>query len=126
MLFLLNDVMLNLGTAGATPPLDARSMLALTYPAIERMGREMFSQEPLLHRKDPERAIRLATLIAAKQPEVNAALFAAPSKGCSPELVQVRYASLSLETQGALLLEHRAGALTPLIADRQVWRRMAA
>jgi hypothetical protein len=126
MLFLLNDVMLNLGTAGAPPPLDARSMQALTFPAIERMGTEMYSQEPLLHRKDAERAARLAMLIAAKQPEVNGALFAAPSKGCSPDLVQVRYVSLSLEMLAALYAEHRGGGLTPFTADRQVWRRMAA
>jgi len=126
MLFLLNDVMLNLGTGMGPPPLDARSMLALSFPAIEKMGKELYAQEPLLHRKDPERAARLAMLIASKQPEVNGALFAAPSKGCSPELVQVRYVSLSLEMTGVLLAEHKAGGLTPFTADRQVWRRMAA
>ncbi len=126
MLFLLNDVMLNLGTGSGPPPLDARSMNALTFPAIERMAKELYAQEPLLHRKDPERAARLALLIASKQPEVNGALFAAPSKGCSPELVQVRYVSLSLEMTAALFAEHKAGGLTPFTADRQVWRRMAA
>src|SRR3712207_7738631 len=45
-----------------------------SFPAIERMGKEMYAQEPLLHRKDPERAARLAMLLAAKQPEINAAL----------------------------------------------------
>ena len=126
MLFLLNDVMLNLGAGMRPPPLDARAMAALTFPAIEKMAKELYAQEPLLHRKDPERAARLALLIATKQPEVNAALFAAPAKGCSPELVQVRYVALSLETMAALYAEHRGGGLTPFTADRQVWRRMAA
>lgn len=126
MLFLLNDVMLNLGAGVRPPPLDARAMAALSFPAIEKMAKELYAQEPLLHRKDPERAARLALLIASKQPEVNAALFAAPAKGCSPELVQVRYVALSLDMIAALYAEHRGGGLTPFTADRQVWRRMAA
>ena len=126
MLFLLNDVMLNLDAAIKPPPLDARAMDALSLAAIERLGTELYSQEPLLHRKDEERAVRLALLIASKKPEINAALFAAPAKGCSPELVQVRYASLSLEAMAGLFAEHRMGMLTPFTADRQVWKRMAA
>ena len=126
MLFLLNDVMLNLGGPMKPPPLDIKQMSALTFSAIERLGGEMFAEDPLLHRHDPERACRLALLLATKRPEINAALFAAPAKGCSPELVQVRYASLSLEAMAGLYAEHRAGGLTPFTADRQVWRRMAA
>ena len=126
MLFLLNDAMLNLGTGLKAPPLDVRQMGALSFAAIERLGTEMFSEDPLIHRNDPERAARLAFLIATKHPEINAALFAAPAKGCAPELVQARYAALSLEAIAGLYAEHRAGGLTPFTADRQVWRRMAA
>jgi hypothetical protein len=118
--------MLNLDAGIKPPPLDRRAMDALSLAAIERLGCEMYAQEPLLHRKDPERATRLALLIAGKNPEINAALFAAPAKNCSPELVQVRYANLSLEAIAGLWADHRAGALTPFTADRHVWRRMAA
>ena len=126
MLFLLNDVMLNLGGPLKPPPLDIKQMSALTFSAVERLGAEMFAEDPLLHRHDPERACRLALLISTKRHDINAALCAAPAKGCSPELVQVRYASLSLEAMAGLYAEHRAGGLTPFTADRQVWRRMAA
>jgi hypothetical protein len=126
MLFLLNDVMLNLGAGLKPPPLDMRQMEALTFAAVERLGAEMFAEDPLIHRNDPERAGRLAFLIASKHPEVNAALFAAPQKGCAPTAVQVRYAALSLEAIAGLYAEHRCGGLTPFTADRQVWRRMAA
>ena len=126
MLFLLNDVILNLDAALKPPPLDARAMDALSLAAIERLGAELYAEEPLLHRKDEARAIRLALLIATKKSEINAALFAAPAKNCSPELVQVRYATLSLEAMAGLYAEHRANLLTPFTADRQVWRRMAA
>jgi hypothetical protein len=40
--------------------------------------------------------------------------------------VQVRYAALGLEIMGALLERQKAGALTNMEADRQVWRRLAA
>ena len=126
MLFLLNDAMLNLGLGLTPPPMNRRQMGALSFAAVERLGMEMFSEDPLIHRNDPERATRLAFLIATKHPEINAALFAAPVKGCAPEQVQVRYAALSLEAVAGLYAEHRNGALTPFTADRQVWRRMAA
>ena len=126
MLFLLNDVMLNLDAGVAPPPLDPRAMDALSLAAIERLGCELYAQEPLLHRKDPERATRLALLITSKKPEINAALFAAPAKGCSPEAVAVRYAALSIEAMADLMNEQQARCLTPVVADRQVWRRLAA
>ena len=84
------------------------------------------SEEPLLHRKDIERAERLAALIVAKAPDINAALFIAPGRGCRTADVQVRYAQLGVEVMGALLERQKAGGLTNLEADRQVWRRLAA
>jgi hypothetical protein len=86
----------------------------------------MFSESPLLHRDEPERARRLAMLIAAKAPEVNAALFVAPNKGCRPDQVITRLANLGLEVIMNLYSQDRIGALNPVTADREVWRRMAA
>lgn len=125
MFFLLNDVLLNLD-AHAKPPLDTRSLDALSPQAVTRLAQEMYAEQPLLHRRDPERARRLALLITAKTPDINAALFAAPAKGCSPEAVAFRYASLSIEAIADLHTEQSARGLTPLVADRQVWRRLAA
>jgi hypothetical protein len=125
MFFLLNDVLLNLD-ARAKPPLDTRSLAALSQQAVTRLAQEMYAEQPLLHRRDPERARRLALLIKAKTPDINAALFAAPAKGCSPEAVAVRYASLTIDAMADLHVENKARPLTPLVADRYVWRRLAA
>ena len=126
MLFLLNDVILNLGAGVKAPPLDDRAMQALSFDAVAGLAQEMFAADPLLHRRDPERASRLALLISKKQPTVNAALFVAPAIGCSPQAVTARYAGLGIEAMANLYTEHKAGRLTPAVADSHVWRRMAA
>lgn len=126
MLFLLNDVVLSFDHRDATPPLEAKRFRALTLGSVLRLGSEMFSMQPMLHREDPERARKLAMLIMAKHPEVNAALFVAPRHGCTPEAVVSRLAQVSIEVMGVLQARHRDGELTPVSADREVWRRMAA
>ena len=125
MLFLLNDVVLNL-EAGAAPPLNTKSLAALSPHALTRLGQDMYAEQPLLHRQDLARASRLALLIAAKTPEINAALFAAPAKGCTPEAVAVRYASLSIDAMAVLFTQQQRKGLTPVFVDSQVWRRLAA
>lgn len=126
MLFLMNDVVLSFDAAELTPPMARDRFAALSLNYVGELGRELFAEEPLLHHKDLERAQRLAALIVAKAPDVNAALFVAPGRGCRVADVQVRYAQLSLEVMGALLQRQKAGGLTNLEADRQVWRRLAA
>ena len=126
MLFLLNDVILNLGAGVKPPPLDRRAMDALSFNHVVALAQEMFAADPLVHRRDPERAARLALLIHTKQPQVNAALFVAPAVGCSPQAVGARYAGLTIEAMANLYSEHKAGRLTPAVADSHVWRRMAA
>ena len=126
MLFLLNDVILNLGAGVTPPPLDLRAMDALSFNAIAALAQEMYAEEPLVHRTDEARAKRLALLIQRKQPTINAALFVAPAQGCSPDAVAVRYATLSIEAMSHLYAAHKGGTLTPALADSCVWRRMAA
>jgi hypothetical protein len=126
MLFLLNDAMLDFRAETYHPPVDAARFDALSLSFVLKLGQEMFSESPLLHRDEPERARRLAMLIAAKAPEVNAALFVAPNKGCRPDQVITRLANLGLEVIMNLYSQDRIGALNPVTADREVWRRMAA
>lgn len=126
MLFLMNDAVLDLGGSQAPPPLAPERLRALSLAHVLKLGAELFSERPLLHREDPARARRLALLVLSKAPEVNAALFSAPAAGCPPEAVSSRLATLSIDVMAALLNQERRGALTPVSADREVWRRMAA
>ncbi|MBO9557936.1 MAG: hypothetical protein J7515_05040 [Caulobacter sp.] len=126
MLFLLNDVVLSLDAAELAPPLTSERFAQVSLNYVAKLGQELYAAEPLLHHKDVEKAQRLAALIIAKQPNVNAALFIAPSRGCLVDQVQVRYAQLSMEIMGALFSRQKAGILTNLEADRHVWRRLAA
>jgi hypothetical protein len=126
MLFLMNDVVLSFDAAELAPPMERDRFAKLSMNYVSELGRELYAEEPLLHLKDVERATRLAALIISKTPEVNAALFIAPGRGCLVEQVQVRYAQIGLEVMGALLQRQKAGSLTNIEADRQVWRRLAA
>ncbi|NBB15278.1 hypothetical protein GVN21_07910 [Caulobacter sp. SLTY] len=126
MLFLLNDVVLNLETAQLAQPVATGRFKALSMSFVEKLGRELFSEEPLLHRQHPERARRISSLIVLKQPQINAALFVSPARGCDEGLVQVRYAQISFEVMGLLYERQQHGGLTTVEADRQVWRRLAA
>jgi hypothetical protein len=126
MLFLMNDVVLSFDAAELAPPMERDRFAKLSMTYVSELGRELYAAEPLLHLKDVERATRLAALIISKTPEVNAALFIAQGRGCLVEQVQVRYAQIGLEVMGALLQRQKAGSLTNIEADRQVWRRLAA
>ena len=126
MLFLLNDVVLSLDAAELVPPLTRERFAQVSLNYVSKLGQELYAAEPLLHHKDVDKAQRLAALIIAKTPEINAALFIAPSRGCLVDQVQVRYVQLGLEIMGSLFERQKAGALSNLEADRQVWRRLAA
>ena len=126
MLFLMNDAVLQLDGSDAPPPLPPSRLNALSLSHVLKLGAELYSQRPLLHREDPERARRLALLVRAKAPEVNAALFVAPTAGCLPEAVISRVAEVSIEIMAGLQSLERQGALNPVTADREVWRRLAA
>ncbi len=124
MMFLLNDAVLTLESI--QPPLDPIRFRALSLDFVLKLGAEAFAERPMLHRTDPVMARRLATLIAAKAPEANAALFVAPSLNCNPDHVLKRVASLSIEVMADLYARQNANGLTTLVADNMVWRRMAA
>jgi hypothetical protein len=126
MLFLLNDRLLRLEPHDLAAPLRAAHVQALSFDFVVRLGRELFAEEPLLPHVAPDRARRLAALIVARQPEINAALFIPPARGCDPDEVQSRFVYIGLEVMGLLHERQEAGSLTNVYADRQVWRRLAA
>ena len=125
MYFLLNDVVLTLELQVLTPPMLARRFSALTLDCVEKLGREIYAEEPRLQHRRLERAKRLAALIVSKAPEVNAALFVAPTRGCRFDRVAVRLACLDVELLARLHAEQQSGRLTPAIADKLVWAQAA-
>lgn len=126
MLFLLNDVVLNLDDLRLAPRRGAQRFRALSVDDVTRMGQELYAERPLLHASHRDRALRLAALITAKSPGINAALFVAPGFGCAPEEVTVRYMTLGPHTMDQLARRQSAGDLDLQAADREVWRRLAA
>lgn len=126
MHFLLNDAVLNLQAEELSTQNIGRRFGSVGFDYVQTLGRELFSEDPLVQHHNPERAARLAALIRFKQPTVNAALFVAPARGCKPSDVGVRFASLDLVTLAALQRAHNSGRLDTVFADREVWRRLAA
>lgn len=126
MFFLLNDAVLSLQGDDLAPHVVARRFASVRFDYVQTLGRELFAEEPLIQHTHPERAMKLAALIVAKQPTINAALFVAPARGCKPSQVGVRFASLDLTMIGNLQRAQGAGTLDAVLADREVWRRLAA
>jgi hypothetical protein len=126
MLFLLNDRMLRLDAVELAPPMQADQFRKLSLDFVRELGREVFAEHPLLPASYPRRAARLAALIACKAPRINAALFVAPGFGCPTEMVTCRFAEVSFDLMAWLYEQQQSGGLTNLVADRQVWRRLAA
>jgi hypothetical protein len=126
MLFLLNDVVFRLDGVAMNARLGGRRMRGLAFPEILRMGQELYAAEPLLQRTNPERARRLAALISAKTPMINAALFIAPAFNCAPEEVTVRFVNCQFEVMADLFTLQQGDRLDTISADRMIWRRLAA
>ena len=126
MLFLLNDVVLNLDTGAVSPTAEVRRFHAVGIKYVIRLGREAYAAAPRLQHTDPEKARRLALLIKAKDPECNAALFVAPTEFCKPDEVLYRFASIGIEVIAKLQTRQNAGVLDAISADREVWKRLAA
>ncbi|MDB5435920.1 MAG: hypothetical protein JWR47_2177 [Phenylobacterium sp.] len=126
MLFLLNDVVFRLDGVAMNARLGGRRMRDLAFPTILRMGQELYAAEPLLQRTNVQRARRLAALISAKTPTINAALFVAPALNCMPQEVTVRFVNCQFEVMAELFTLQQGGRLDAVSADRRIWRRLAA
>lgn len=126
MLFLLNDAVFKLDTEILGQAQSKFMDGSMNFDFITKMGRELFSEDPLVHRNRPERARRLAALIVNKAPTINAALFMAPAANCGVEQVSFRYVQVDFAVMCGLSSKQAQGALSTLDADRYVWRRLAA
>jgi hypothetical protein len=126
LFFLMNDAVLTLDTRTMSLPLEVQRFRSLSLSFVIELGQELFSESPMLQHTDPEKAGRLALLLAAKQPDINAALFVAPALGCAPADVGTRFCGLSFDVMAGLHARQTDGGLNPVTADREVWRRMAA
>jgi hypothetical protein len=126
MYFLLNDEVFHLNGEELVDSEFIRRFGAIDFDFVHTVGQELFSEQPLLHRTHPERAKKLCALIHLKAPSINGALFVAPSAGCKPKDVGVRFASLQIEVMAGLQRRHVDGDLTTAVVDREVWRRLAA
>jgi uncharacterized protein (DUF433 family) len=126
MLFLLNDVVLDLAKAELSPGEAAHRYRRLNLDYVESLGAELFADYPTLQTSDPERALRLAAMITAVAPRFNAALFVAPSFGCDPKEVDARFDRVELSVLDELRRDQADGRPIAVSADREVWRRLAA
>ena len=126
MIFLMNDRVLDVDMAMLGPSMAAGRFRALSLAFVLQLGRELFSERPLLHRDDPARAARLAALIVCRSPRSNAALFEPARPGCAPDQVAARLAEVDAAVIAALHARQSACTLTPYVADCEVWRRMVA
>lgn len=126
MLFLLNDVVLNVDLEALSSPEISKVLPGMTMARVKALGAEMFSQAPRLQHVSETAGIRLATLIVAKEPEVNAALFSAPAAGCAVSAVNVRFASLTMELINDLKAFQDLGRMNKHLADFHVWGKLRA
>lgn len=126
MYFLLNDIILYIDYNGMMQPLDADRFAALSPDYIAQLGREMFAEDPLVHRKNPERARRLAYLINLKMPRINAAQFFVMANNGSPDSVDTEFKALNDLALGAMYQQQMAGMLDATKVDQEVWHRLAA
>lgn len=126
LFFLLNDVVLTVRGAELAPVVMLKRFRSLDFDFVRRLGQELYAEHPLLQFAKPERAKRLAALVMAKAPEINAALFSAPAEHCRPDEVEVRFAHIEIETMAYLYRRQQEGKLDAVSADRSVWKRLAA
>lgn len=122
----MNDVVLNLDSRSLALPIEMQRFRSLTLPFVIQLGQELYADAPRLQHTNPEKARRLALLLAAKNPDINAALFVTPAEGCPPDQVMVRYCQISFEVMATLQARQDEGVLTTVATDTQVWRRLAA
>ena len=126
MLFLLNDRVVDVGSAFAAPPEIAGRVSQLGQLDVIGLVREMFAADPgFLHTK-PRAAVKAALMLILKAPELNAALFIAPEAGCHPALVTARFAAVDPHVLHAFKALQDEGRLTFSAINADVWSQARA
>ncbi len=126
MYFLLNDVVLEVESSHMMHPLDAERFSSLSIDYIAQLGKEMFAEDAMAHRSNPERARRLCYLIHLKMPRINAAQFYVTGTDGDPSAVETDFQSIHEMALGAMMQQQSAGMLDARKVDAAVWHRMAA
>jgi len=124
MLFLVNDLIVELNPESMVNPLDEERFSTLSLDYISHLGKEMFAANPMAHRHTPERAKRLAYLIHLKTPRTNAVSFSLTQAG-GLDGVDVEFKSLSEVILSVLYEQQSSGDLDTQKIDMAVWNRAA-
>lgn len=124
MLFLMNDWVMQFDQKAMIEDLVGQDIRDVTFAQVLVMGQGLYARDPQLHRRQPLQARRLAALVMAKQPDVNAVLFHAPYADCHPRDVVVRYCAVGFDLLAQLLkLQdlHKRGSW----ANTEVWNKLS-
>jgi hypothetical protein len=123
MLFLMNDWVMQFDQRGMAEDLIGFNVRDITFPQVLILGQELYASEPQLHVRQPAQARKLAALVMAKQPEVNALLFVAPHQDCNPRDVAVRYCNVAFDML-AQLLSLQDSQRSAGWANKEVWNKL--
>lgn len=126
MFFLLNDHIFDIDPSRMLQPLDEDRFKSLSPEYIALLGREMFAEDSQVHRRNPERARRLAYLIHLKMPRINAAQFFVTKADGNPDNVDADFKSVHDVVLGAMHQQQMIGMLSSSKIDHEIWRRLAA
>lgn len=123
MLFLMNDWVMQFDQRAMVADLVHHNIREITFPQVLVLGQELYAEDPQLHLRQPLQARKLAALVMAKQPEVNAVLFLPPHQGCNPVDVTVRYCAVGFDLL-AQLLKVQETQKNGSWANREVWNKL--
>lgn len=125
MLFLMNDLVLNLEPEDIAPKETVKRFFNLSLTYVAELAGELFAEHPTLHVDFPERAKRLAGLVIAKDSEINAMRIHPLRDGCKPSEVGVHYAKVAFEIMAILYQRQQSVGASSEEVDRQVWQRLS-
>jgi hypothetical protein len=124
VLFLLNDRLVDLGTALAAPPDIAGRVAAMGPLDVIGLVREVFAADPNFLHTRPGAANKAALMLILKAPELNAALFMAPEAGCHPALVTARFAAVDPHVLHEFKALQDEGRLTFAAINIEIWSKV--
>jgi hypothetical protein len=125
MLFLFNDVLLDLGDArdrliASGCPLGYTDLIRMTPPKVMSVVRDTIFKFPQFPRERPDKALALVALVQIKT-GANAMLCVRPPQATQPVELPVRLAEVALPVLGQLATLRKEGTLTPAAIDQVVW-----